>query len=205
MPQQVYISGTEKDFAIHVNGKSHRLKCGPSTDHNGRLSSASSSGGCIPKYTVNTDSSSVIKDAVHGNILDKNVESTVRLRDAGAVAHLPKLSIPVDSPKKAIAENSPQPIASTTKIADLGSNNNATSTAKIQETSIVIGVNGNHIPSNKVAEPIAVEKGPRNFCDICNVCDTRLYKPPLYSKFSSSGVCRMVRARLHNASGWQNA
>lgn len=93
----------------------------------------------------------VIKNAAGGggNFSDNSVHRQCNSADAN-------LNVPEDSSKTNLNNNS----KSTSAIIE----------SKIHKQSIVVGVNGNQIPSKMAAEPMAAEQEESHkLCEICNV------------------------------------
>lgn len=155
-----------------MNGKRHQLKVAANKSNAHQLAAPSN------KVSIAKLPHNISYNAANGQIAvsdDKGVHI-----GTDAVANLPDLttlSVSDSKSGKAMAGNSLLPIATTSEMAaGQSSNHNSNRSSANMETkvckkTIIIGIDGNQIPGNKIAG--STTNGSDILCDICNVRDVR--------------------------------
>lgn len=166
------ISGSRKDFDVHVSGKRHQLKVAANSSNAHQLAAPSNSVS-IAKSPHDVSYTAAANEQI-AEIDDKRVHI-----GTASVANLPDLTtLSVSDNESEKAENSLQPTVTTSEmVAGQCSNHNSNGSSadmesKVYKKTIIIGINGNQIPGNKIAV-VPVTNGSDILCDICNVRDVR--------------------------------
>lgn len=166
--QQVFFSGKKKELDIHMNGRPHQSKCeamGVNKLSSAVLAPVSSAG--VSKSVNHIDSFPVLTNKENGPFANNSgerpaVASNVPVDDEAIVL--------VHSSKRSVTENVLEFVASTSQMVAAGaSSTNSQITENIPGKTIVDGLDGKQIPSNKGFKPMPTEIESGTRCDICNV------------------------------------
>lgn len=150
-----------------MNGRPHKLKCEAMRVNTLPSAVSAPFSSADVSKSANHINSSPVKNEENCPFANNGGES---LADASNVPLKDEVIVHDDNSKQSVTENLLKPVASTSQMLAAGANNtHGQMNTQVYRRTIVIGVDGNQIPSNKGVEPKPIEIGPGKRCDICNV------------------------------------